>query len=189
MAQPSVRTPAMADHNQSQVWANVRTSNAKMANNLSSADAAAVAGTSSYAKVFASPPVAKIVATYGGVDAEESILRELRSKGAVGVVVAVNGQVLWADVFASTELLSKYWPKLMRSYVAEAMTSGNSGGSADIRDAQLYMDNLGGGREIVETEPSVYRRTDVTGNGYRVFELMSLLPKTGFIVHITKMRQ
>ena len=189
MAQPSVRTPAMAEHNQSQVWANVRASNEKMANNLTGADAAAVAGTSSYAKVFASPPVAKIVATYGGVDAEQSILRELRSKGAVGVVVAVNGQVLWADVFASTELLSKYWPKLMRSYVAEAMTSGNSGGSADIREAQLYMDNLGGGREIVETEPSVYRRTDVTGNGYRVFELLSLLPKAGFVVHITKMRQ
>jgi hypothetical protein len=189
MAQPSVRTPAMAEHNQSQVWANVRASNEKMANNLSSADAASVAGTSSYAKVFASPPVAKIVATYGGEDAEQSILRELRGKGAVGVVVAVNGHVLWADVFASTELLSKYWPKLMRSYVAEAMTSANSGASPEIYDAQLYMDNLGGGREIVETEPGVFRRTDVTGNGYRVFELASLLPKAGFVVHITKMRQ
>jgi hypothetical protein len=83
----------------------------------------------------------------------------------------------------------KYWPKLMRSYVAEAMSSSNSGGSADIRDAQLYMDNLGGGREIVETEASVFRRTDITGNGYRVFELWSLLPKTGFWVQITKMRQ
>jgi hypothetical protein len=51
------------------------------------------------------------------------------------------------------------------------------------------MDNLGGGREIVETEPGVYRRTDITGNGYRVFELTSLLSKTGFVVHITKMRQ
>src|ERR1019366_1067186 len=47
MAQPSVRTPAMAEHNQNSVWANVRASNAKMANNLSSADAASVAGTSS----------------------------------------------------------------------------------------------------------------------------------------------
>jgi len=35
----------------------------------------------------------------------------------------------------------------------------------------------------------VYRRTDITGDGYRVFELMSLLPKTGFVVHIAKMRQ
>jgi len=104
-------------------------------------------------------------------------------------VVAVNGQVLWADVFASTELLSKYWPKLMRSYVAEAMTSANSATAPDMHDAQLFMNNLGGGREIVETEPNVYRRTDITGDGFRVFELMSLLPRTGFIVHITKMRQ
>jgi hypothetical protein len=189
MAQPSVRTPAMAEHSQSEVWANVRASNAKVANNLNRADAASIEGTSSYAKVFASPQVAKIVDTYGGQDAEQTMLRELRSKGAVGVVVAVNGQVLWADVFASAELLSKYWPKLMRSYVAEAMTSANSSSYPEIRDAQLYMDNLGGGREIVETEPGVYRRTDITGNGYRVFELTSLLSKTGFVVHITKMRQ
>ena len=189
MAQPSVRTPAMAERNQNQVWANVRASNAKMASNLSSADAASVTSTSSYAKVFDSAPVAKIEATYGGQDSEQAILRELRSKGAAGVVVAVNGQVLWADVFASTELLSKYWPKLMRSYVAEAMTSANSAAAPDMHDAQLFMNNLSGGREIVETEPSVYRRTDVTGDGYRVFELMSLLPRTGFIVHITKMRQ
>jgi hypothetical protein len=189
MAQPSVRTPAMAERDQSRVWANVRASNAKMANNLTSAEVAAVAGTSSYAKVFASPPVAKMVAAYGGVESEQEILRELRGKGAVGVVVAVNGRVLWADVFASTELLSKYWPKLMRSYVAEAMTSASSGAAADIHEAELYMSNLTGGREIVETEPGVYRRTDITGDGFRVFELISLLPKTGFSVHITKIRQ
>lgn len=189
MAQPSVRTPAMAERDQSQVWANVRSSNAMMARNLSSADAASVAGTSSYAKVFASPPVARKVESYGGADSELAILRELRGKGAVGVVVAVNGQVLWADIFASTDLLSKYWPKLMRSYVAEAITSGSNGAAAGTHDAQQFMDTLGGGREIVETESSVYRRTDVTGDGYRVFELTSLLPKTGFIVHITKMRQ
>jgi hypothetical protein len=189
MAQPSVRTPAMAERDQSQVWANVRASNAKMASNLSSAEAASVAQTSSYAKVFDSAPVAKKEAAYGGQDSEQAILRELRSKSAVGVVVAVNGQVLWADVFAGTELLSKFWPKLMRSYVAEAMTSANGAAAPDLRDAQLYMNSLDGGREIVETESNVYRRTDVTGDGYRVFELMSLLPKTGFIVHITKMKQ
>ncbi|MGA2350243.1 MAG: DUF6569 family protein [Terracidiphilus sp.] len=189
MAQPSVRTPAMAEHDQSRVWANVRASNAEVARNLSSADAASVEGTSSYAKVFASAPVAKIVSTYGGAESEQAILRELRAKGAVGVVVAVNGRVLWADVFASTELLSKYWPKLMRSYVAEAVTSANSGAAADIHEADLYMSVLTGGREIVETEPEVYRRTDITGDGFRVFELTALLPKTGFNVHLTKIRE
>jgi hypothetical protein len=189
MVQPSVRTSAMAERNQNQVWANVRASNAKMANNLSSAEAASVAGTSSYAKVFASVPVAKMVSAYGGAESEQAILRDLRSKGAVGVVVAVDGRVLWADAFASTELLSKYWSKLMRSYVAEAMTSASKGTAADIHEAEVYINVLTGGREIVETEPEVYRRTDITGDGFRVFELMALLPKTGFNVHITKIRQ
>jgi len=189
MAQPSVRTPAMAEQNQLQVWANVRSSNARIANSLSAPEAAAVAGTSSYAKMFQSAPVAKMVAGYGGPEAEQAIERELRGKGATGVVVAVNGQVVWADVFASTDLLSKYWPKLMRSYVAEAMTSGSNGGAAELHDAELFMHMLSGGREVVETESGVFRRTEITGDAYRVFELTSLVPKTGYTVHITKMRQ
>ena len=189
MVQPSVRTPAMAERNQSSVWANVGASNAKMAQRLPAPEAAAVAGTTSYAKVFASPAVAKIVAQYGGAETEQSILRELRSHGATGVVVAVDGRVVWADVFASTDLLARYWPKLLHSYVAEAMTSGNSGSAPNLRDAELYMSNLSGGREVVETEAGVFRRSDVTGDGFRLFELTSLLPKEGFVVHITKMRQ
>jgi len=187
MAQPSVRTPAMAARNQNQVWDNVRASNAKMAGVLSSAEAVTVEGTSSYAKVFESAPVKKRIAEYGGAETEQAILRELRAKGAVGVVVSVNGNVLWADVFAGTELLSKYWPKLIRSYVAEAMTSVNTGVTPDIHEAERYMANLSGGREVVETEPGVYRRSDITGDGYRVFELTSLLPKAEFDVHITKL--
>jgi hypothetical protein len=189
MAQPSVRTPAMAERNQAQVWDNVRASNAKASAAFSSAEAAAMQGTSSYAKVFASEPVKKMIAGYGGAESEQAILRELRRKGAQGVVVAVNGRVLWADAFASTELLSKYWPKLMRSYVAEAMTSANTGASPDIHEAERYMNNLSGGREVVETEPGVYRRADITGDGYRIFELISLLPKSEFEVHITKMEE
>ena len=40
----------------------------------------------------------------------ESVIRQLRERNAVGVVVAVNGEVVWADLFASTQLLQKYWP-------------------------------------------------------------------------------
>jgi hypothetical protein len=188
MAQPSVRTPAMAERNQTRVWDNVRSSTARMASNLSAPEAMAIGGTTSYAKVFDSAPVQKMVADYGGAAGEQAILRELRGKGAVGVVVAVSGRVLWADVFASSDLLSKYWPKLMRSYVAEAITSASMGAAPDIHQAELYMGNLSGGREVAETEPGVYRRTDITGDGYRVFELMSLLPKTGFTAHLTKLQ-
>jgi len=189
MAQPSVRIPAMAERNQLQVWASVRKSNAEIAGNLSAPEAAAVAGTTSYAKVFQSAPVEKKVAGYGGDEAEQGILHELRARNATGVVVAVNGEIVWADVFASTDLLATYWPKLLRSYVAEAMTSGKNGGTADLHQADLYIQRLTGGREIVETEPGIYRRTEISGDDYRVFELTSLLPSTGFTVHIAKMRE
>lgn len=46
MVQPSVRKPAMAERNQSSVWANVRASNAKMAQNLSAPEAVELSTTS-----------------------------------------------------------------------------------------------------------------------------------------------
>ena len=69
------------------------------------------------------------------------------------------------------------------------MTSGNSGSAPTLQAAESYIANLGGGREVVETDPGIYRRSDVTGEGYRVFTLTSLLPKTPFLVHIAKVKQ
>ncbi len=189
MVQPSVRKPAMAERNQSSVWENVRSSNARVAQNLSAPEAAQLSATTSYAKVFSSEPVAKAVAQYGGLEGERTMLRELQAKGAVGVVVAIDGEVVWADIFASTDLLAEYWPKLLHSYVAEAMTSANSGGKPDVHAAQSYINQLSGGREVIETDPGVFRRADITGDGYRVFELTSLASKSPFVVHIAKMQQ
>jgi hypothetical protein len=190
MAQPDVRAPAMAEQNQEHVWDNVRSSNAKAAAKMADVGGAAVLpNTSSYAQVYASPPMQKIIAGYGGAESERAILQELRSKGAVGVVVAINGRILWADVFASTDLLANYWPKLMGSYAAEAVTAGTGAATPNQQDAEAWMNRLAGGREVAETEPGVYRRTDVTGEGYRVFQLTSLLPGTGFDLHLTKIRE
>ncbi len=189
MVQPSVRKPAMAERNQSSVWENVRASNAKIAQNLSAPEAAGLSTTSSYAKVFSSAPVANAVAQYGGAAGDHAILRELQTKGAVGVVVAINGEVVWTDVFANIDLLTKYWEKLMHSYVAEAMTSGKYGSAPDVHQAESYIRELSGGREVIETDPGVFRRADITGDGYRVFELTSLASKSPFIVHIAKMQQ
>jgi hypothetical protein len=75
----------------------------------------------------------------------------------------------------------------MRSYVAEAMTSGLSGETAEMSEAQTFIGNLNGGREIAETEPGVFRRTETTGDGYRVFTLHGLSAESDFDVHITKM--
>jgi sulfur carrier protein ThiS len=117
----------------------------------------------------------------------ESVIRQLRDKNAVGVVVAVNGEIVWADIFASTQLLQKYWPKLARSYATEAVVTRAKGGETSSKDAQKFLDNLQGRHETADTEPGIYRQTEITGDGFKVFELASLLPKTGFTVHVAKM--
>jgi hypothetical protein len=117
------------------------------------------------------------------------VIKDLREKNAVGVVVAVNGEILWADIFASTDLLDRYWPKLVRSYAAEALTQTGARGKVTDKDAQAFIDELQGRHETAETEPGVYRHAEITGDDYKVFQLTSLLPKTDFEVHIAKMAE
>jgi hypothetical protein len=105
----------------------------------------------------------------------------------VGVVVAVNDQIVWADLFASTVLLEKYWPKLVRSYAAEALTRSTASDHPDLKTAQAYLQNFEARRETVENEPGLYRRTELEGDGFTAFELTTLLPGTGFDIHIAKM--
>jgi len=118
-----------------------------------------------------------------------TVIRQLRDQNAVGVVVAVNGEVVWADLFASTQLLQKYWPKLVRSYATEAVVTRAKSAEASTRQAQKFLDDLQGRHETSDTEPGVYRQSEITGNGFKVFELTSLLPKTGFSVHVAKMAE
>ncbi len=50
-----------------------------------------------------------------GAQSREQALATLRQEHAIGVVVAVRGEVIWADIFSDTELLTRYWTKLVRS--------------------------------------------------------------------------
>jgi len=185
MAQPSVRTPAMAARDQQQVWNMVGSAKRAMEATLPPSSAVMLQGTTSYAKAMAAPQVQQrldiVVAEY------EGILSELRKSGAKGVVIAINGHIVWADLFASSDLLAKYWQKLIRSYAAESVTSVNAKGSVDQKEAQQFLDRLSGNREVIETEPGVYRRAEVTGDGYKVFTLTALTPKADFDVHVAKM--
>ena len=188
LAQPSVRINAMANQNQQMVWDSVRESQAKVAQNVPAA-APAIGGTTSYAMSMngraINTEVDKIAAP---IERDyRNVIRELRDKNAVGVVVAVNGEILWADIFASTDLLDRYWQKLVRSYAAEAISQGSGNGKVSETEAQAFVDRMQGRHETADTEPGVYRQSETTGDDYKVFELTSLLPKTDFEVHIAKM--
>jgi hypothetical protein len=190
LASPVVRSKAMAAKDQQQVWDSVRSSQRAMAETVEVTGAApAVNATTSYASVMDNKEVQKKVDEVAEPVQRnyESVIRQLRDKNAVGVVVAVNGEIVWADLFASTQLLQKYWPKLVRSYATEAVVTRAKGGEVNLKDAQKFLDNLQGRHETADTEPGIYRQTEITGDGFKVFELTSLLPKTGFPVHVAKM--
>jgi hypothetical protein len=119
----------------------------------------------------------------------ESVIKQLRDRNAVGVVVAVNGQIVWSDLFASTHLLEKYWPKLVRSYAVEAIGARTGGREIDVKSAQQFLEDMEGKHQTIESEPGLFRHTEVAGDGFRAFELTSLLPKTGFDLHIAKMAE
>jgi hypothetical protein len=189
MAQPAVRAKAMADKNQEMVWSEVRKAQGSVAAQLSPPSAQAVEVTSSYARVMDNDEVKKKVDSVAAPIEHDyqSVIKQLRDRNAVGVVVAVNGQIIWADIFASTNLLEKYWPKLVRSYAAEAFVTGAKTQEVDLKSAQKFLDDMESRREIVETEPGLYRHTEITGDGFKAFELTSLLPKTGFDLHVAKM--
>jgi hypothetical protein len=194
MAQPSVRAEAAGNKDQQRVWNEVNKAKENMMTVEVTAAAPtvetdALATTSSYARVMENKSVAAEVDKVAAPieHSYENAIHHLSAEKALGVVVAVNGRIIWADVFASTELLQKYWPKLARSYAAQAVESAGAQGSVSMREAQDFLDQVEGEHQESDSEPGVYRYTQTTGNGYKVFELTSLLPRTGFDLHWSKM--
>jgi hypothetical protein len=192
MAAPNVRGKAMAEKDQQQVWSEVAKTRTAMAETVTvEAAAQAINGTSSYAGVMGNEEVKQRVDSVAEPIQKnyQSLIQQLRDQNAVGVVVAVNGRLVWADIFASTNLLEKYWPKLVRSYAAEAVVTRTKSGEVDVKRAQEFINRLEGRHETVDSEPGLYRHTEIAGDGFRAFELTSLLPKTGFDLHLAKMAE
>src|SRR5260370_15981625 len=145
----------MVDKDQQQVWNEVNNAKSNMAGAMLHVPNAgltdtevAVAGrqldaTSSYAVAIENKAVQKQMEsiTEPMQKSYESLIRQLRNQNAIGVVVAVKGRIVWADLFASSSLLSKYWPKLLQSYAAEALTTPGEHRDVSVKEAQQFLDN------------------------------------------------
>lgn len=200
MVQPEVRERAMVDQDQQRVWDSVHGAISQMeveAAPLPASGGPAPAGsyrrslgTSSYAKAMQDSDVSKKVdeAAAPLMNAREQVLARLRDEHAVGVVVAVRGEIIWADLFTNTDLLSRYWTKLVRSYAAESLTEGEDHPAATLADAQRFLDAPSGGTENSEGEVGIYRYRELKSSGTETFVLESLLPGTGYDVHLSKMK-
>jgi hypothetical protein len=194
MVQPMIREQAMAAQDQQQVWNSVRGAIAALSAAPASHSAPAAAppplATSSYAKTMESTAVQEKVddAASALTSSREQIIAQLRKEGAVGVVVAVRGEIVWADLFSSTDLLSRYWTKLVRSYAAESLNPGEEHPKPSIVDAQRFLESPNGGTETSEGSVGIYRYSELKANGTETFVLESLLPNAGSDVHISKLK-
>ena len=94
----------------------------------------------------------------------------------------------WIESFSDTELLARYWMKLVRSYAAEGLAPARERKTATVADTQQFLDTASHGRETSEGEVAVYRYREVKADGTDSFTLESLLPGTDYDVHMSKLR-
>ena len=195
MVHPSVREKAAVEQDQKQVWAAVRgegnavgstsetvTIEAGAAAPAISRSAVAgaidLSGTQSYQKIYKASPIGTSVETFAQ-EIQRRFEREtnsLKGEHVVGVVVAFGQEVAWSDIFASSELFDSYWPKLLRSYVVEAMTRPGIRRVASFDDARDFLRPATGHIEE-ESEPGIYRWRKQTEGRLAEIKLDALTPK------------
>jgi hypothetical protein len=200
MVQPSVREKAMVDKNQQEVWDSVHGSIAgalaaprpgiAVAEPRNAVPDANSLGTTSYARAMQSAVINEKVdeAAAPLMKSREQVLEKLREERAVGVVVAVRGEIVWADIFSDSDLLSRYWTKLVRSYAAESLMADQTHAVPSIADAQHFLDAPSGGTETSIGTVGVYRYSELRSGGAETFVLESLLSGTDYDVHISKVK-
>lgn len=192
---PSVREQAAVGQNQNEVWDAVRsgtlakpaTPPAVVAGGYSGARIsprevenaiATAAPTQSYEKIYASSRVGASVDEFVA-ELQRRFNRAtagLKGERVVGVVVAYGGDVAWSDIFASGDLFEHYWSKLLRSYAVEALARPTYRETAATTDAREFLRNLNG-REVVESEPGIYRWREITEGKLSLIELEAISPK------------
>jgi hypothetical protein len=194
MVHPSVREKAAVEQDQTQVWAAVRGDTPPVGESsrvveqeaavgpvISSGTLALAlesAGTQSYQKIYKSSPIGGSTETFAQ-EIERRFKREtgaLKGEHVVGVVVAFGPEVAWSDIFASSELFDSYWPKLLRSYVVEAMTRPGIRRLASLDDARDFLRPATGHIEE-ESEPGIYRWRKQSEGRLAEIQLDALAPR------------
>ncbi len=194
---PSVREQAAVAQDQNEVWSAVRSGTlaapkparvgaaagapaqpARLSSEAIGDAIATAAPTQSYRKIYEQSRAGASVDEFVA-ELERRFNRAtlgLKGERVVGVVVAYGSDVAWSDIFASGDLFEHYWSKLLRSYAVEAMARPAYKETAAITDARGFLRNLNG-REVVESEPGVYRWREITEGRLSLIELEAIAPK------------
>ncbi|MBV8857172.1 MAG: hypothetical protein JOZ02_09605 [Acidobacteria bacterium] len=172
VAHPKLRAAAQDKKAQGEVWKEVGENNARLGTANS---------TDTYQEVYASKRVGAQMDDY-----LHALEREVLQPGVVGVVVARNGKAVWADVFASQRLFASYWPKLLKSYVVDALGDDTSEARPTVADATRYLDDRDGTFSAT-TQEGVYQLFKFEQPAYAVFDLRDISLAQPLRVHWNKM--
>lgn len=126
MAPLRVKTAAVADGNQQRVWASVATVQAEVASTTALASQARTVSPTSLQLTLENAKVAEATARY-----VKDLSRATKgNRDVVGAVFAINGNPVSADLYATAELFTAVWPKLLNSMAFEAQRSRKEGAPA-----------------------------------------------------------
>lgn len=173
MAAPKVRENAQAKKSQSGVWKEVAGKLAE--NNVSNS-------TGTLNSVFEDKQVSAKLEAY------VRAFKDKHSPKSVGVIAAVDGTVISADVFASTSLFQTYWPKLLRSYALEAINAKAANKESDGPAAsERFLAQVEGTTSYGGLE-GVYRLTERQSETEASFEL-ECTTKTPLLIHFNRVKR
>jgi hypothetical protein len=181
MADPAVRGVAQTKADQGEVWGAVARRGQTLGGESS---------TGTYQKIVAGPKAIKDAGEYMKAF-EGKILRE----GVVGAVVAVNGKLVWADVFSSqTDFFERYWPKLLRSYALDAIATPPV---ATGYDRELWQDPTQSeasaflsdrlGKATFEGQEDVYKLRRTEAADYVIYDIEDISLDPAVLLHTCKM--
>ncbi len=141
---------------QRSVWDQVAAAQASISSALRS-DVRAAPSPTSYAMSMEAPALQK---------STEGHLRDLKGiidgkSDVIGYAFAINGKVNSADVYASHDLFSRLWPKLLRASAVEAVAEYQAGKKVDPADAAAVKTALLDAESGKATEKHSTERTHV----------------------------
>jgi uncharacterized membrane protein YgcG len=171
MALPNIREKAQAKKSQAEVWSSVAETVM-----VSAADSS----TGTLSRVYESKRVNGKLQKY-----ERALKDKLSANNVVGVVAAVGGKIISADVFANHTLFQAYWPKMLKSYALEAVSTNDASKQLVNRiDAEAFLARSQGTSDS-DGKEGVYRLAENQSSADASFELQ-YTKKNPTLVHFNR---
>ncbi len=178
ISHPKLRAVAQDKKDQSSVWDEVRANNTKLGTTTS---------TETYREVYDKKEVGDQMQQY--VSAFE---KEITGSDIVGVVVARGGQLVWVDCFASDALFAKYWPKLLKSYIIDALGEQTSAKPPTVEQALRYLQESPVSKltkTTTDSQAGIFNLVKTADASSAIFALYDTSLPTPLLLHFNKMQR